>query len=238
LLSAWESGADQALTEKIIRLLELAFPDSGIPDIRKLSIGQRDALLLELRESLFGPRLLNRAVCPHCSTPLEWETRVEDLKLQPAFPLHSYREFQLDHDGYRVHFRLPNSLDLSLFDEDSTPVREPKGLLYHCILDIQKDRSDYPVRDLPETLIESLDLRMAEEDPQADIRMMLICASCAWKWEVHFDIASYLWTEIDGWARRILMDVCTIASTLGWSERDILNLSPRRRQFYLEMLRS
>ncbi len=51
-----------------------------------------------------------------------------------------------------------------------------------------------------------------------------------------FDILSYLWTEIEDWAQRLLVDVHTLAVSYGWSERDILALSPRRRRMYLELL--
>ena len=46
---------------------------------------------------------------------------------------------------------------------------------------------------------------------------------------------SFLWTEIEAWAWRMLSDVHTLARAYGWGERDILALSPTRRQFYLEM---
>jgi hypothetical protein len=53
---------------------------------------------------------------------------------------------------------------------------------------------------------------------------------------VAFDIASYFWDEINAWANRILREVHILASRYGWSERDILALSPWRRQFYLDMV--
>lgn len=75
---------------------------------------------------------------------------------------------------------------------------------------------------------------MANADPLADIQLALTCASCGESFSSPFDIVSYLWTEIEVWALRILSDVDTLARAYAWSERDILNLSPLRRQFYLE----
>ena len=44
------------------------------------------------------------------------------------------------------------------------------------------------------------------------------------------------WAELDAWARRLLLDVHTLARAYGWSERDILQLTETRRQFYLNLI--
>ncbi|MEA1978379.1 MAG: phage baseplate protein, partial [Chloroflexota bacterium] len=66
--------------------------------------------------------------------------------------------------------------------------------------------------------------------------MTLTCPECSHQWEVLFDIASFLWTEINNWAERTLRTVHQLASAYGWAEREILNLSPVRRQLYLGMV--
>ena len=77
---------------------------------------------------------------------------------------------------------------------------------------------------------------MAEADPQADVQLDADCPACEHRWREPFDIASFLWTEISVLARRLLLEVHQLASAYGWSERDILALSPARRNAYLEML--
>ena len=79
---------------------------------------------------------------------------------------------------------------------------------------------------------------MAAADPQANIDIGMTCAGCDHHWACAFDIASFLWREIDAWARRTLRDVHTLARAYAWSEQDILALSPTRRQVYLELSRS
>ena len=78
--------------------------------------------------------------------------------------------------------------------------------------------------------------RMAVADPQADVQIDADCPACEHRWREPFDIASFLWTEISVLARRLLLEVHQVASAYGWSERDILALSPARRNAYLEML--
>jgi hypothetical protein len=41
---------------------------------------------------------------------------------------------------------------------------------------------------------------------------------------------------VEDWASRLLLEVHALASVYGWSERDVLNLSPRRRRLYLDMV--
>jgi hypothetical protein len=48
---------------------------------------------------------------------------------------------------------------------------------------------------------------------------------------------SFFWQELDDWADRVLRDVHELASAYGWPENEILALSPRRRQCYLDLIR-
>ena len=62
------------------------------------------------------------------------------------------------------------------------------------------------------------------------------CPGCGHQWEIQFDIVSYFWAELNDWAKRMLRMVSRLAGAYGWSEDHILNMSPRRRQLYLEMV--
>ena len=64
---------------------------------------------------------------------------------------------------------------------------------------------------------------------------MTTCPACGHDASITFDVVSYLWNEIDEWAKRVLVEVHVLAAAYGWSERDVLALSPRRRRLYLEM---
>ena len=85
-------------------------------------------------------------------------------------------------------------------------------------------------------MLTALEYRAEELDPQAEIKMNLTCPQCSHKWDVLFDISSFLWAEINQWAEQMLRTVHKLASAYGWSESDILNLSPVRRQLYLGLV--
>jgi hypothetical protein len=77
---------------------------------------------------------------------------------------------------------------------------------------------------------------MARADPRAEIQIELSCPACQNRRSIIFDVLSYLWSEIDDWARRLVMEVHTLASAYGWSESDIMAMSARRRHLYLQVL--
>jgi hypothetical protein len=89
------------------------------------------------------------------------------------------------------------------------------------------------VSELPEAVVQEINRRMAEADPQADVQVTVSCAACGVAWQAMFDIASFLWGEVDRWARRMLHEVHVLASAYGWTEAEILRLGPWRRRVYL-----
>ena len=51
-----------------------------------------------------------------------------------------------------------------------------------------------------------------------------------------FDIVALFWAELAAEANRLLREVDTLAASVQLAEADILALSPRRRQAYLELV--
>jgi len=228
MLDLWERSSGKTSVERSIELLSLASIEG---DPAGLSIGRRDANLLRLRERFFGSLLSNIADCPACGERVEWTGDTRDLLVDGG---EKEGVFTMYAEPYVIGFRLPNSYDLM---KASVYREHPEGLLQDCILEVKKGNAYCDAAELPEGVLDLLDRRMAEEDPQADISMLLSCAKCSHQWEMSFDICSYLWKEIDNWARRVLREVAMLAAAFGWSEPDILHMSPRRRRLYLEMIR-
>jgi hypothetical protein len=236
ILNIWERGGSRSLIEKTMDLLYASDPGSDKEDPAGLSIGERDARLLQLREWMFGSQLFNIADCPACHERVEWITTIGEL-----LPLNQEEKSPLLHDinvdDYHIRFRLINSYDLIRASSDPAYRSNAKKMLSDCIIEVEKGKENVDPLALPDSVYDKLDQQIAEVDAQADIRMVLNCPKCSHTWEMPFDIVSYLWIEIDNWARRILHEVAVLASAFGWSESDILNMSPRRRQLYLEMVK-
>ncbi len=231
LLAVWERGLERRPFERAVMLLETACPELSPDEIAGLSIGARDETLLDLRESVFGPQLTLLAACPRCSEQLESTLTRE--RLRSPHPQSSRDQATLEVGPYHVSFRPLTAGDLTLCAETAI---DADALVRQCVSTASLDGTSISPGLLPDGVVRSIEQRMAELDPAADLRINLTCPACAYNWDESFDIVSYFWTEIDAWARRILADVHALASSYGWTERDILALSPVRRQYYLEMV--
>jgi hypothetical protein len=236
LLEAWEKGLDQTMLEKTLHLLGKACSVNNLDEIARLSIGNRDAKLMQLREWMFGQRLRSMATCSQCGEAIEWECDLNELHLQqPLLPDLLVKTFTLEKNGFNILFRLPDSFDVLKAMNNHEDSRK---ILTDCIVEVYHQDKKSTVDAFTEEIWDALNERMADEDPQADIRMNISCPVCLSQWEATFDIMSYLWTEINNWALRVMQEVCLLARSFGWSEQDILNMSARRRHFYLQMLRT
>jgi hypothetical protein len=233
LLTLWEEGQGRPPVERALMLLEGAYPELGGEALALLSIGQRDARLLALREQLFGPTLANQSTCPQCGESLEQTFTVEDIRIPAAAETPGLLSVAINEDV--VHFRLPNSQDLAALPsfEDVRVARA--RLVERCLLASSPERAHPPVA-LSESVVETIAERMAQADPQGDIQLALSCPRCAREWVESFDIVSYLWSELAAWASRMLDQVHRLACVYGWREADILAMSAWRRDVYLCMV--
>ncbi len=236
ILELWDTTAGTPTLEKSLRLLAKACSAENIAEIARLSIGDRDVRLLQIREWLFGNILRNKANCPKCAETIEWESNTDALHLQ-SFPQDlSVKDFQLKKNGYTVQFRSLNSLDLLKVMSAELNENSYRKVISECILSVKKNNEDCSINDLPDFVWEALNDRMSKEDPQAEINMQLICPNCNYCWEMYFDIATYLWLEINTWVKKILEEVYWLARAFSWSEKQILGMSAHRRRLYLEMI--
>lgn len=234
LLDAWERGGSRSSHRQAQVLLEASCPDLPPEDIAGWTIGQRDRRLLALRELIFGPRLAAVAACPHCGVQLDLAFSTADVEDDPRGQEQGAREpHGVELDGYAVRFRLPTGADLAELEGARLSER---SLLQRCIATAERDGRPVTPDELPSRVVEAIAQRMAEADPQAEVRLALACPACGHAWRAPFDIVAFFWREVDAWARRTLRDVHTLASAYGWREADILALSPRRRQLYLDMV--
>jgi len=243
LLTVWERGLDQPAPVVALLLLAVAHPDESAERLAQLTIGQRDRLLLALREQLFGPRLESVVTCPACGERLELSFAVADVRT-PAELHQADPPLLLETGSYRVHFRPPNSLDLlavaeSRADPDLSTRRNQ--LLARCLVTVERAGQLLPApapADLPAEVVQAILDAMARADPQAETLLALHCPACGHQWQDLFDILGFLWQEIQTWAYGLVRDVHTLALAFGWGEADILALSPWRRQLYLDLVRS
>jgi hypothetical protein len=240
LLSVWEQGLAQGPVERALVLLTVACPESDRDTLAKMSIGHRDAILLTLREWTFGPRMAGIALCSKCGQKPELEFRISDIRVnftpEPTDKPEPEIEVALTLTDYAVRFRAPNSLDLAAVSAEVGPIEQRQTLFERCLIVASRNSKAIAADQLPPEVVDAVEERLAQADPQADVQLDISCPFCGGRSRVAFDIVAFFWREIETWAQRTLRDVDALASAYGWSENDILSLSPVRRQFYLEMI--
>ncbi len=238
LLTIWERGQQQSAPDKALLLLGAACPEIALETLAVLSIGQRDAFLLTLRERLFGTHLNSVVRCQICSEHLELNFSTSEMRVtKAATALENCTPQEgcsLQIRGYDIRFRVPNSQDLLALIEQSNVNKS--ALLERCVLRIKSRGKNKRAAELPENVQVALSQAMAEADPQADVQLALQCPACQHRWQAAFDILTFLWSELQTWAHRMLREVHLLARAYGWSEADILVMNPGRRHTYLAMI--
>lgn len=239
ILQAWEDGRDASPGERGLLLLNIAQPELPAAARAASTVGRRDAALLDLFERLFGATAPALADCPRCAEPLETDVPIAAIRA-PA-PAAAPDSFTLAFDGGTILYRLPTADDLAALGAaapDENAQAATNWLAHRCALSVTDRDGTAPV--LTHGALTALETAIAEavaiHDPQAEITLALDCPSCGFHWVAPFDIVEFLWRRLDGFVSGVLREVHILASAYGWSERDILALSPARRRRYLELI--
>jgi hypothetical protein len=233
LIDAWERGAAQHWVDRGLALLSVACPEKTFGQLQALTIAERDRLLLEIHRGLFGPLLACYAECPRCRAQLEFTLDVENLLGDMTLSGKS-DPYELVSRDLHVRFCAPDSEDLAALRACVDIASARRILLERCVLGATRGNEPVSVMELPADVVEEISSTLAQSESHADISLALECVSCAHRWELAFDIVSFLWAEISARAKRFLGEVHTLAWAYGWREADILAMSPARRQFYLD----
>lgn len=232
LLSVWEQTLGQPTAWRAPALLAL-MTGEPIEEVAQLSVGIRDSRLLALREAIFGKSISATVRCSHCSETLELNFSIDDILVDtPAIS----EQCNVIVEGYEVNFRLPNSQDLNAVAGANNVTRAQQILLERCLLNTSRHGEPLTPAQLPKSVVQAVSEQMSKADPQAEVELALTCPTCGHVWQVQFDIATFFWIELNTWAQRILWEVHSLARYYGWREGDILNMSPLRRQMYLQMV--
>jgi hypothetical protein len=221
-LALWEAGRLLHPLDQGILAVQAAFPehDGRVAD---WPIGRRNRALAELRCAVFGAALRGWIACRQCSEQLEFEIDGRSLAGGTA----AERVLVQGHA-----FRLPTSRDLAAVVHEPDETVAARRLLQQCAED------ELPESAWNEKQIEIVGESMAATDPLAEIRLSFDCPSCGAHFEESLDLPSFIWEEVEARGKQLLMQVHTLASTYGWSQAEILSLSPGRRDFYMEMVRA
>jgi hypothetical protein len=235
VLRIWEEGRSQHLLDRLLTMLQAGLPGRSRQELADLTIGQRDRQLLDFRETHFGRLLKAYGVCPACQEPLEFALSTGDLRQGEAQEL-PRQEFTLADRDVELKYRLPTSRDLAAAAALADLRAAEELVLTRCLLAATYHGVPVGSEELPPETISQLLDEMARQDPQADVSLAVQCPACRHTWELIFDIGLFVWNDLVMRATRLVREVHILASAYGWSEAEILTLTPARRQAYLDLV--
>ena len=237
-IAAFEGAFPAQLTSAILgRCLSLdGSQAAGSAVARAFSVGDREALLLHLRRLTLGNELSTVISCPSCGEKMDLNLVLTELLL-PAYDCTQQvytREIVAEDTCYNVRFRLPTGADQEAVAEGAQ--RSLAGavaqLVERCVESINGEIPS----SIPLAVLEELPDAMAALDPQAELMFSAKCLACETVFETLFDAISIVGREIEETRRQLYRDVHLLASHYHWSEADILALSDRKRQLYLQLI--
>jgi hypothetical protein len=230
LLTASDRGVGEDDLNRGLTLLSLALPGSDRRQLAKLTLAQRNVLLLRLRELSFGPVLKGFGACSQCSAHLEFALPVAALIERLDSHLREDAVAWSDQEG-SYQLRSVTTEDLLIALDQAGDGDAQRCLLERC-LTVRGNALSAPQAEAIPGVIEKFDALHAG----AELTCVIECPDCHFNQSQDFDIARFLWLEVRAAARRLLAEIHELAWAYGWSERTIARMSCVRRSAYLEML--
>jgi hypothetical protein len=225
-----ESLAGATAAERASALLagcvaRLGGEEAGLVNVRELVVGDREALLLQLRAAAFGERVPCVLDCPACGERMDLELAVSDL-LVDAYA-NAAAQHSVAVDGAPVRFRLPTGADLEAAAQAPDAEAGAARLVERCLL------GDGPLSAAARAAVED---ELERLDPQADVRIAAACPSCGEDVDATVDPGTLVLDELAASADALFREVHALARHYHWSEGEILGLDLRRRRRYLDLL--
>lgn len=236
LLARWERGLASAGPGRALELHRMARPDTDPGELLRSPAGARETDLYALRRALFGDRLEVLAECAACGASMEIELDAAALARRVG-PDPGAGPLRFTEDGWDVEFRLPTVGDLAAAASAGDLAAARRRLVASCVLNASRSRDGRPgdPAGLPDRVLRRLADECERADPAGELTLRVVCPDCGHDTRADLDIADCVWNELDAWARETLNDVHLLARAYGWTEPEILALSPLRRRYYLEL---
>ncbi|MFJ3773461.1 hypothetical protein ACIPX0_17355 [Streptomyces sp. NPDC090075] len=224
-LAAWERGLREDPLDRAVTLLS-AVTGLRREDAERTELGARDATLATALERLAaGTALWGCVRCGRCDEQLDVPVHPAALPRGPRYD--PTRPLAVEVAGVRIAFRLPDTGDLRALAGTDDPRAGRWLLLARCL----PDGAD----GVDEEAAAVIEAAMEKASPGAAVTLAVDCPVCAASTVAALDVPALLWAEVQTRALALLHEVHVLARAYGWTEPDVLALSPARRAAYLEL---
>jgi hypothetical protein len=212
-------------------IARLALPANGLAvEWSTLCVTDLDALLLLLRQMIFGDLIRADIVCPaqDCGKRIDIAFRIKEY-LAHYRPRKARGVEAADEAGWfrlrgtPVSFRLPSGADQVAVAKAPKPERE---LIQRCIRPV----------DIPSRLVKRVETAMEIMAPGLSHNLQGQCPECGTTVDVYFDVQQFVLPELRNQATFIYEDVHLLAKQYHWTQAEILSLPRSRRAHYTQLL--
>ena len=230
-------------TELLARCVRAIGPGSpGTDDLRDLAVGDREFLLLKLRETSFGEALSFVVSCPRpaCGALMDLDLRIDEIPVvaRSVGASHWLRVGGLD--PVDVEFRIPSGRDQEAIASWAAGGAHPDELrdrlLSACILRVASVEGGDGRAALADDARRAVAEAIADRAPGVDTELELVCPECAQSFDVVLDPAALLLEEVRRGRGTFDREIHLLAFHYHWPLRDLLDLTRLQRQRYLRLL--
>jgi hypothetical protein len=245
------AGLVTALLARCVRCIGTVRPVTE--DVaRDLLVGDRQYLLIKLRQLTFGDKVDATIRCPwpDCGEPVDIDFAISEVPVKEVgarAPLHDAElspeaaaTSGFGPDAVRARFRLPNGGD----QEALVPLlarNEAEALtqlLCRCICSIgaHEHASQEHVRNLSPAARLEIERQMEKAAPGMDLAFEAKCPQCGRAFPVPFDAEDFLFGEVRHSRDLLHREIHYLAYHYHWGEREILEMTRDKRRRYIEIL--
>jgi hypothetical protein len=215
--------------------------------VRDLLVGDRDYLLVKVREISFGAALDIVVRCPdaQCGKPMDIKLLLNEIEFEHRPVAARFFKTQLspaaaaDGEPRPVEFRLPTGGDIealahiTLQDEEEAV----NQLLARCVRRAAGEEAGTQTADgLSVAARREIEAEMSRLAPRAEIEIAGACPDCQQPFSMPLDFMACFAAEARQNLRTLEASIHFLAWHYHWSERDILSLTPRKRLRYVKLL--
>jgi len=211
-------------------LLRLGGHEITRDGIRQLLVGDRDFLVLMLRQLTMGDGFQVVLPCPACNKKMDVAFKTTDVPIETGKAQAVYELcVALGSPRERViRFRLPTGADQEAVL--GSPLETAADMLLdRCVL----DDGGLPLN--RDERVE-LDDALERHAPKVELELALKCPECSQEFSYPFDTTAFFLQELRSNGRHLLREIHSLAFYYHWSETEILNLDRERRREYLSLL--
>lgn len=205
--------------------------------LRNMSIGDRVALMLQMRSMALGDTMQCIICCDLCKKNMSIDLSINTLLHQASILSKKCKDEVccIGVEGYELKIMPLTGSDQDMLSAKSTTVEKEnlkQSLAKSCIKESNPRLPDI----IPENLLYAVELKLSEIDPLSDIVLEVHCPSCGDAFSAPFWPEEFILQEVGTFNQQLEQEVHWLAFHYHWSEKEILALPMKKRRKYIELI--